>query len=116
VQPWDRSIIGSIEKALQQANLGTNPVNDGAVLRIILPPMTEERRKQLTKTVQALAEEARVAVRQQRQVVHAAVKRDTSRAEDERFTLDHQVQDAVDQTNAEIGQLAKRKEQEIMTV
>lgn len=116
VQPWDRGIIGNIEKALQQGNLGTNPVNDGTVLRIILPPMTEERRKSLVKTVHALAEEAKISVRQQRQQVHTNVKKDKSRSEDEHFRLEKQAQELVDRTNAEIGELAKRKEQEMMTV
>lgn len=116
VQPWDRGIIGNIEKALQQGNLGTNPVNDGTMLRIILPPMTEERRKSLVKTVHALAEEAKISVRQQRQQVHTNVKKDKSRSEDEHFRLEKQAQELVDRTNAEIGELAKRKEQEVMTV
>lgn len=116
VQPWDRSVIGNIEKALQQANLGTNPVNDGTVLRIILPQMTEERRKQLSKAVHALAEEARIAVRKQRQEVHTNVKKDQSRSEDEHFRIEKQAQELVDKTNAEITELGKRKEQEVMTV
>ena len=116
VQPWDRGALGDIEKALQKANLGTNPVNDGVVLRIVLPPMTEERRKQLVKVLHTLAEEARITIRQHRQDAHTAVKHDKARAEDERFRLDKQIREAVDKINAEIEQLAKKKEQEVMTI
>lgn len=116
VQPWDRSIIGSIEKALQKGNLGTNPVNDGVVLRITLPPMTEERRKQLGKTVHVLAEEARIAIRQERQRIHTNVKKDKARSEDEHFRFEKQAQELIDKINIEIDQLAKKKEQEVMTI
>ena len=116
VQPWDKGTLGDIEKALQKVDLGTNPVNDGIVLRIVLPPMTEERRKQLVKVLHTLAEEARISIRQHRQDAHTAVKHDKARAEDERFRLDKQIQEAVDKVNTEIEQLAKKKEQEVMKI
>ena len=116
VQPWDRGIMGDIERSLQKADLGTSPVNDGTVIRISLPPFTEERRKSLVKIVHELAEEARIAVRQHRQDAHSAVKKDKARAEDERFRVDKQVQEAVDRANTDIEQLAGKKEKDIMTV
>jgi ribosome recycling factor len=116
VQPWDRGILGDIEKALQQAELGTNPVNDGVVLRITLPPMTEERRKQLVKLVQKLAEEARISVRQLRQEVHTNAKKDKTRSEDEHFRIEKQIQEMIEKANKDIEELAKKKENEIMTI
>lgn len=115
VQPWDRGILREVEVALQNANLGTMPVNDGAVLRINLPPMTEERRKQLAKLVDKLAEEARIKTRQHRQDVHDAVKTQ-EKDEDARYTLLEILQKAVEETNATIDEMKKRKESEIMTV
>ena len=116
VQPWDRGILGDVEKALQQAELGTHPVNDGTIIRIVLPPMTEERRKQLVKVVLKLAEEARISVRQLRQEFHTNAKKDKSRCEDEHFRIEKQIQEAADQANTDITDLAKCKEQEIITI
>ncbi|MDD5103831.1 MAG: ribosome recycling factor [Candidatus Peribacteraceae bacterium] len=115
IQPWDRSILANVEKALQTANLGTSPVNDGAVLRINLPPMTEERRKELTKVVQKLAEEAKITVRQHRQVVLDKIKAE-EKDEDARFTQQDEIQKLVDKANLQIEELRKKKEQEVMTV
>lgn len=114
VQPWDRSILGAVERALQQGNLGTNPVNDGVVLRINLPSMTEERRVQLTKVVHQEAEEARIAVRKVRQSAQDTIREEKD--EDVRATLTEQLQKAVDAANTSIGELAKKKEEEMMTV
>jgi ribosome recycling factor len=114
VQPWDRSILANVEKALQQANLGTSPVNDGVILRINLPPMTQERRQQLTKVVNKLAEDARISIRKHRQDVHDKIKEEKD--EDVRATLQTSLQKAVDDANAKISEAAKHKEQEIMTV
>lgn len=114
VQPWDPSILGSLEKALQKANLGCNPVNEGRLLRLVLPSMTEDRRRQLVKVVSTLAEEARVSVRKCRQDAHTAIKAEPD--EDVRRTADADLQKEVDRVNAEIGSLAKRKEEELMKV
>lgn len=115
IQPWDRSILSNVEKALQTANLGTSPVNDGQVLRINLPPMTEERRKELTKLVQKLAEEAKISLRQHRQAVLDIIKNE-EKDEDARFTQQDDLQKLVDKTNLQIEELRKKKEQEIMTI
>jgi len=115
IQPWDRSILSNVEKALQTANLGTSPVNDGQVLRINLPPMTEERRKELTKVVQKLAEEAKITLRQHRQAVLDKIKAE-EKDEDARFTQQDDLQKLVDKTNLQIEELRKKKEQEVMTI
>ncbi|MDD5041266.1 MAG: ribosome recycling factor [Candidatus Peribacteraceae bacterium] len=115
IQPWDRSILANVEKALQTANLGTSPVNDGQVLRINLPPMTEERRKELTKVVQKLAEEAKITIRQHRQAVLDKIKTE-EKNEDARFTQQDELQKLVDKVNLQIEELRKKKEQEVMTV
>lgn len=114
VQPWDKSVLQAVDKALQQANLGVNPVNDGVVLRINFPSMTEERRKELVKIVQKLAEDARISVRQHRQESHDAIK--TEKEEDVKETLLETLQKSVDDANAKIDDIRKKKEEEIMKV
>ncbi|TSC59045.1 MAG: putative ribosome recycling factor [Candidatus Peregrinibacteria bacterium Greene0416_19] len=114
IQAWDRSVLQNVEKALQQANLGTNPVNDGSAIRINLPPMTEERRSQLKKIVSQLAEEARIAVRKHRQVAQDHIRGEMD--EDVRETLMETLQKGVDETNATIADSARRKEEEVMKV
>ena len=114
VQPWDRSILQNVEKALQLANIGSSPVNDGTVIRINLQPMTEERRLQLSKVVHQLAEEARIAVRKLRQEAHDGIKGDKD--EDVRDTLLEELQKHVEGFNTKIAESAKKKEQEIMTI
>ena len=116
IQPWDKGTLGDIEKALQQANVGATPVNDGVMLRIVLPPMTEERRTQLSKIAHELAEEAHISVRQQRQEVHTNVKKDESRTKDEHRDFELAVQEVVDKANKEIEELAEKKEKDVMTV
>ncbi len=116
VQPWDKSIIGSVEKALIKADLGTMPTNEGSQIRIVLPPMTEERRKNLVKIVKELAEEAKIAARQHRQEFHTNLKKVTGRSEDEHRTFEEAVQKAVDGANREIEELAKKKEEEVMKI
>ena len=114
VQAWDRSILGVIEKALQQADLGASPINDGVVIRITLPTMTEERRKHVQKVVHQLAEEARVSIRKHRQSAHDAIK--PEKDEDVRETLNEELQKCVDEMNGKIAEMAKKKEEEVMRV
>ncbi|MCF7844747.1 MAG: ribosome recycling factor [Kiritimatiellales bacterium] len=115
VQPWDPSILANLEKALMQLDLGTSPVNDGSVIRIVLPPMTEERRIQLTKLVHKLSEEARISIRQQRQDVNDDIK-DNEKDEDARYTLLDELEKSVKAANEKVEESMKKKEEEVMTV
>ena len=115
VQPWDKSILRAVEQAIIKADLGVSPVNDGIVLRLNLPPMTEERRVHLTKIVHRLAEEAKISIRQQRQAVHDNIKAN-EKDEDVRFTLLGELDKAVKESNEKIDESMKKKEKEVMTV
>ncbi len=114
LQPWDPSILKNIEKAIQQSDLGINPMNDGAIIRLNLPPMTEERREQLKKVVHKLAEEARIGIRQHRQKAHDHIKEDKD--ETLRKTLLDLLQKEVDKANEKIEEAKKKKEEELMKV
>lgn len=116
VQPWDKGVLEAIDKALTVANLGTMPVNEGAQIRIVLPPMTEERRKDLVKIVKELLEEARISIRQQRHDAHSSSKKDEDRSEDEHRDFEAALQKEVDKANAEIEDHAKKKEDDVMKV
>ncbi len=119
IQPWDRSQLGVIEKAIQNSDLNIMPVNDGIALRINMPQMTEERRKELSKVVHRLAEEARIAVRHPRQKAIEKAKelqKSAEITEDQLKGFEKQLQDRVDKVNQEIETSAKNKEQDVMTV
>ena len=119
VQPWDGSQIEAIEKAINSANLGVNPSNDGKVIRIPIPPLNEERRQQLAKQVHEIAEEHRIAVRNVRQHSNNELKKqlhDKEISEDnERIGMD-EVQKLTNEFIGNIDELAKKKEEEILTV
>lgn len=114
VQPWDRSIMQNVEKALQIADLGASPVNDGVAIRLNLPSMTEERRLHLKKVVNQLAEESRITVRKHRQTTQDAIKGEKD--EDVKRTLTDALQKAVDDANAKILDSSKKKEEELMKI
>ena len=119
IQPWDISQLGAVEKAIIAANLGMNPSNDGKVIRLPVPALNEERRKQLAKQVHEIAEEHKVAVRGVRQASNDSLKKmlkdKTISEDDERFGLD-EVQKLTNTFTGKIEELAKTKEQEIMHV
>jgi ribosome recycling factor len=119
IQPWDKGILNQIDVAIQNAGLNLNPVNDGNFIRINIPPLTEERRTELTKYVHKLAEDAKISVRNARQIAHEAFKKlesDKAISEDDMHHSNKQLQDEVDKSNKEIDELAKAKETDIMTV
>ena len=119
IQPWDASQIGNIEKAIHKSDLGITPSSDGKVLRLTMPTLTEERRKQLAKTVGKFAEDARVAIRNIRRDANerlkALAKNKKVSQDEERRALD-QIQKATDRFIAKIDELAKKKEQEILAI
>lgn len=114
IQPWDKTVLGAIEKAIQTSNMGVNPVNDGVLIRLSLPMMTEERRKEMQKIVHKLAEDARISLRQYRQKAQDAIKQDKD--EDVRSTLEGQLQKEVDAFNAKIDEQRSKKEDDVMKV
>ena len=119
ITPFDKSAIGDIEKAIQKADLGLSPSNDGNVIRINIPALTEERRKDLTKIVGKYAEESRVQVRNIRREANDQLKKlekDAVITEDELRTSQDDVQKTTDRFIDEIDQLAANKEAEIMEV
>jgi len=114
VQPWDKSTMQAVETALTKADLGTSPVNDGTVIRLTLPPMTEERRQQLVKVVSQLSEEARISVRQQRDRLREEIKEEKD--EDLRYGLLEELDKATQKANEKIEESKKKKEEEVMKV
>ncbi|NLI67630.1 MAG: ribosome recycling factor [Bacilli bacterium] len=119
VTPFDKTAINEIEKAILKADLGLSPSNDGNVIRISIPPLTEERRRELTKVVGKFAEESRVRVRNIRREANEQLKKlekDSVITEDELRKNQELVQKETDKFIAEIDQLAKAKEDEIMEV
>ncbi len=116
VQPWDRSLIGAVEKALQTSDLGLNPANDGALIRVPLPALTEERRRELVKVVHKLAEEGRISIRHARTEAIAQIKKLDHVSEDDKRRTDKEVQKSHDDAIKQVDALVKGKEQEIMEV
>ena len=119
VQPWDASQIGAIEKAINAANLGLNPSNDGKLIRLPIPPLTEERRRQLARQVQEIAEEHKIAVRGVRHTANDMLKsmfKDKEISEDEERRGLEEVQKITNSFTSKIDELAKNKQQEIMSV
>lgn len=115
IKPFDRGCLGNIEKAIIAANLGYNPSNDGETIRIVIPALTEERRKELTKQVKAMAEEAKVSIRNIRHESNEKIEK-MELPEDEEKGMMKEVQDLVNEYNKDIDNLYKDKEKELMTV
>lgn len=119
ISPWDKGQIQEIEKGIMAANLGFTPSNDGNVVRINLPPLTEDRRKEMVKLVGQIAENAKIGVRQVREDILKAVKReetDGGASKDDVAHAQKKVQEIVDDYNSQIKTIASDKEQELMTV
>lgn len=118
IQPWEASQLGAIEKAIMKSDLGLTPVNDGKMVRLAIPPLTEERRKQLAKTVHKMAEDARIAIRNIRREANDKLKglaRDKKVSEDEERRAHEQNQKTTDKYIAKVDELLKKKEQEILS-
>jgi len=117
VQPWDPSLLAAIERAVRKSDLGITPTNDGKVIRIAIPPLTEERRKELVKVVRKIAEEGRVAVRNARREANDALKREEREKEASEDEVKHGadvIQDLTNRLIHEIDGLLAKKEKEIM--
>ena len=118
VQPWDATQLKAIEKAIIASDLGLTPSNDGKAIRLTLPTPTEERRKQLAKSVGKIAEDSRVAIRNLRREANEKLKalaKDKQVSEDEERRGHDQIQKATDKYIAKVDELLKKKEQEILT-
>lgn len=115
IQPYNRDHLPNIEKAVTEANLGLNPTNDGAAIRLILPPLTEERRRDLVKLVHKYAEDARVSIRNAR---HDALKKvkELELPQDEQAGFESKLQVIVDEYNKKVETDSKHKDNDIMTI
>ncbi|QEC52004.1 ribosome recycling factor [Anseongella ginsenosidimutans] len=118
VQPWEKSMLQPIEKAIMEANLGFNPQNDGSLIRISVPPLTEERRKDLVKKIRNEAEQGKIAVRNIRKEANEKIKKLTNEhvSEDEIKIGEDEVQKLTDQHISSVDKLFEAKEKDIMTV
>lgn len=117
IQPWDRSLLGAIEKAILQSDLGVTPSNDGSVIRIVMPPLSEERRRELVKVCRKYAEEARIALRNLRREYMEKlrqVEKEEHLSEDERRRGEQELQRIMDSFTEEIERILERKEREIL--
>ena len=119
ITPWDKSAIGAIEKAIRKSELGLNPSNDGSMIRIVIPPLTEERRKQMVKIVHGKVEEAKIAVRNIRRDSIAQAKEfkdEKMIGEDEERRAEAQIQEVTNKFTARADEIGKDKEREVMQV
>ncbi|GAB2697819.1 ribosome recycling factor [Mucilaginibacter koreensis] len=118
IQPWEKSLLVPIEKAIMESNLGLNPQNDGTIIRINVPPLTEERRRNLVKQLKGEAENGKVAVRNIRKDINDKIKKLKTEgvSEDEMKTGEGEVQKLTDSFIVKVDQLAEAKEKDIMTV
>ena len=117
IQPWDATSLKAIEKAIQASDLGINPQNDGSVIRLIFPQLTEERRKDLTKQVKKMGEDAKVAIRNIRRDAVDTFKKQQKKSEiteDDLKVLEKEIQDATDKYCKEIDTETSKKEKELM--
>ncbi|HWR70508.1 MAG TPA: ribosome recycling factor [Dehalococcoidia bacterium] len=119
IQPWDRSIVGNVQKAIQKSDLGLNPMSDGEVLRLVIPPPTEERRKELVKVVHKRVEDAKIAVRNVRRDALEELRKlekDKKVSRDENVRATDKLQKLTDRFIAEVSKVGADKESEIMEV
>lgn len=119
ITPWDASALKGIEKAIQESDLGINPQNDGRVIRLGFPQLTEERRRDLTKQVHKYGEEGKVALRNIRREAMDEIKKQVKKSEiteDDQKQLEKELQDLTDKRCKEVDELTEKKEQELMAV
>ncbi len=119
VQPWEKNMVRAVSKAIQSAGLGLNPTDDGVVVRVPIPPLTEERRKELVKKAKHIGEQSRVALRQLRREANDQVKKaanDKDVSEDEAHRLNDEIQKLTDTNVKDIDEILKAKEAEILEI
>ncbi len=118
IQPWEKSMLGPIEKAIFEANLGLTPQNDGELIRINIPPLTEERRRELVKQAKGLGEEAKVSIRNARHKAMDSIKKAVKQGypEDAGKRRETEVQDTTNDFSKKVDETIEAKEKEIMTV
>lgn len=119
VQPWDASVLTQIERAIQMSDIGINPQNDGKALRMVFPPLTEERRKDIVKEIKELAEETKVGVRNVRRDTvdkFKKMKKDGEITEDDQKQAEKKTQELTDKFVKEIDALTEKKQKEIMSI
>jgi len=119
IQPWDKNVIKEIEKAIQNSDLGVNPAVEGDIIRLNIPPLTEERRKEMVKLISRKAEEARQKIRGIRENEIKSLKKQKNEgeiSEDEFYTKQEEIQKLVDEYNEKIKNLAEEKEKELLTI
>ena len=119
VQPWEKNLIPEIEKAIHKAGLGLNPSSDGSLVRIIIPPLTEERRKEMVKVIKRMGEESKIAIRNARREANDMLKKlekEKEISEDELKRAEKEVQEFTDQYVKKVDDLVANKEEEVMEV
>ncbi|MCB9541958.1 MAG: ribosome recycling factor [bacterium] len=119
IKPWEKNMLGEIEKAIQQANLGINPNNDGVLIRLVIQPLTEERRKQFVKQVREHGEAARVSARNARRDANTlldGLQKDGDISEDDMHRAKKRVQDHTDEAIKKIDEILAKKEAELMEI
>ncbi|MFH1296184.1 MAG: ribosome recycling factor [Bacteroidota bacterium] len=118
VQPWDKSVLGLLEKAIMAANLGFNPKNEGEILRIVVPPLTEERRRDLVKKAKMETENAKISIRNIRRSANDTAKqlKKDGIPEDEVIKLETEIQKLTDEYISQVDKILESKEKDIMTV
>ena len=119
IEPWDKGLLAAVEKGIRDSGLGVNPVNDGRLIRVILPELTAERRTELVKVLHQKLEHARISVRKVREEVREKIiaeEKNKSISEDEKFRLQEELEKMVKGYNEEVQKIGENKEAEIMTV
>ena len=119
IQPWEKNLIGEIEKAIQKADLGINPNSDGQLVRLVFPPLTEERRKEMVKQVKRMGEDAKVGIRNARRDANDALKqfeKDKEISEDELKRGEKEIQEMTDEYVGKVDDIVADKESELMEI
>jgi len=117
IQPWEKNLIGEIEKAILKADLGLNPNSDGQIIRLVFPPLTEERRKEMVKQVKRMGEDAKVGIRNVRREANDTLKRlekDKDITEDDLKRGEKEIQDVTDEFVSRVDRVIEEKEKDLM--